>query len=276
MSSEQEYAQRREREAAFHDKWASEMDPSHTLVDETFTSTTAIENRYILDQFGDLKGKRVLDYGCGSAEGGIFLAKQGASVVGIDVSPGMLEAAQRLASYHDVTIETRQVVADGIPADTNEFDFVYGNGVLHHVDLAKARGELARIMKPLSRGCFIEPLKYNPVIEVYRRLADTVRTPDEHPLSFADIEDFNQVFHHVKHREFWFSTLAVFLKFYLVDRADPKVDRYWKKIYTDADKLGSFFNPLKAIDDHLLDAFPLLRRLCWTSVISVADPRGKS
>lgn len=271
-SSADDYAQRREREAAFHDKWAAEMDPNKTLVDETFTSTTAIENRYILDKFGDVKGKRILDYGCGSAEGGIYFAKLGAEVVGIDVSPGMLEAAQKLAQHHGVKIETRQVTGDGIPGDKDEFDFVYGNGVLHHVDLSKARGELSRIMKPGSKGAFIEPLKYNPVIEVYRYLANTVRTEDEHPLSFSDINDFKQVFRHVSHHEFWFSTLAVFLKFYLVDRADPKVDRYWKKIYTDAAKIAPIFSPLKALDDKLLAAVPPLRRLCWTTVINVADP----
>jgi SAM-dependent methyltransferase len=272
MTSATEHGERLQREAAFHDQWASGIDPAHTLVDETFTSATAIENQYILEQFGSLKGKRVLDYGCGAAEGGVYFAKQGATVVGVDVSPGMLAVAKRLAEYHGVAIETRQVQGERIPADNGEFDLIYGNGVLHHVDLSRSRPELARIMKPEGRGCFIEPLTYNPVIEVYRRIADTVRTPDEHPLSFRDIESFRDAFGEVTHREFWLTTLAVFLRFYLWERVDPRKERYWKKIYTDAERLSPFYTPLQRIDTAILSRLPFLGRLCWNTVITVGKP----
>jgi len=268
------YEERREREARFHDQWAADIRPDNTLVDETFTAPTAIENRYILEQFGDVKGKRVLDYGCGAAEGAIYLAKLGARVVGVDVSPGMLASAQKLAAHHGVEIETRRVEGDGIPAANQEFDLVYGNGVLHHVDLRLARPELARVMKPTGTGCFIEPLTYNPVIDVYRRLADTTRTADEKPLSFEDVELFRQNFGEVTHKEFWLSTLSVFLKFFLVDRVHPREERYWKKIYTDAERLKWFFEPLRKVDEALLERVPFLGRLCWTTVITVRQPRG--
>ena len=78
------------------------------------------------------------------------------------------------------------------------------------------------MLKPSGKGCFIEPLSYNPVIEVYRHIAHTVRTADEHPLSFRDIEGFASHFQEVTHREFWLTTLAVFLRFYLWERVDPK------------------------------------------------------
>jgi SAM-dependent methyltransferase len=271
MSSD--YEQRRQREAAFHDDWAAGIDPETTLVDETFTAPTAAENQYILGEFGPLAGKRVLDYGCGAAEAGVYFAKLGASVVGVDVSPGMLTAASKLAARHGVTIETRLVTADGIPAESAEFDLIYGNGVLHHVDQAKARPELMRILKPQGKGCFIEPLSYNPVIAVYRRIADTVRTADEHPLSFRDIDAFKEFFLDVKHQEFWLTALAVFLRFYLIERVDPKKERYWKKVYTDAQRLASFYGPLRKIDDAILKNVPSLGRLCWNTVITVARPR---
>ncbi len=269
-----EYAERRRREAEFHDDWASAIDAETTLVDETFTSVTAVENRYILDTFGDLKGKRILDFGCGAAEGAIYFAKQGASAVGIDVSPGMLRAAQRLAEHHGVKIETRLVESDSIPADAGEFDFIYGNGVLHHVDIDRTRPELARTLAQSGTACFIEPLTYNPVIEVYRKMAETVRTADERPLKFPDIEAFRDHFGVVAHREFWLLTLSVFLKFFLVDRAHPAKARYWKKIYTDAERVAWFFEPLRRADAAILAAAPPLRRLCWNTVITLAEPRS--
>lgn len=273
MSSPEAEAQRRHNESEFHDRWASEIDPTDTLVDETFTSITAVENQHILGQFGDVRGKRILDYGCGAAEGGVYLAKLGADVVGIDVSAGMLAAAQRLASRHGVKIETRQVTSDLIPAADQEFDLIYGNGVLHHVSLPVAIPELSRILRPGGKGCFIEPLPYNPVINVYRRIAREVRTPDEKPLTFGDIDRFKSNFDQVSHQEFWLTTLSVFLKFYLIDRANPNQERYWKKIYTDAGKLDSFFGPLRNLDERLLKLVPPLRRLCWNTVITVAGPR---
>lgn len=273
MSLSSSNEERRQKEAEFHDKWASEIDVERTLVDETFTAVTAIENRHILSQFGDVRGKRVLDYGCGACEGGIYLAKQGANVVGIDVSPGMLEAAQKLAAKHGVSIETRVVKSDGIPAEAKEFDLIYGNGVLHHVDLAQARPELARIMKDDGTGCFIEPLEYNPAIDVYRRIARTVRTDDEHPLSFSDIETFRRNFFDVEHQEFWLTTLSIFVKFFAIDRVDPRRERYWKKIYTDAPQLAPLFSTLDRIDRKLLPTLPLLRYLCWNTVITVRRPR---
>jgi SAM-dependent methyltransferase len=273
MTPSVNHEQRLEREATFHDEWAATIDPATTLVDETFTAPTAVENQYILEQFGPLKGKRILDYGCGAAEAGVYFAKQGARVVGVDVSPGMLDVAKRLAERHGTSIEVRRVTGATIPADAGEFDLIYGNGVLHHVDLSRAKPELARVLAPNGKGCFIEPLSYNPVIEVYRRIADTVRTADEHPLSFPDIDGFRAHFDEVAHREFWLTTLAIFLRFYLWERVDPKTERYWKKIYTDAERLRGFFDPLRRLDDVVLSRVPALGRLCWNTVISVSHPR---
>jgi 2-polyprenyl-3-methyl-5-hydroxy-6-metoxy-1,4-benzoquinol methylase len=264
--------ERRRKEAEFHDQWAADVDVGDLLVDETFTAVTAVENQHILEQFGNVRDLRVLDYGSGMSEGGIYLAKQGARVVSVDVSPGMLENAKRLAALHGVEIETRQVTGDTIPGDADEFDRIYGNGVLHHVPLDTAIPELARVLKPSGVGCFMEPLPYNPLINVYRRIAKEVRTEDETPLSFSQIEQFKQSFADVTHQEFWLTSLAVFLKFYVWDRANPNKERYWKKIFTDADKIAGMFRPLNAIDRRLMSLMPPLGRLCWNTVVTVRRP----
>jgi SAM-dependent methyltransferase len=265
--------ERRRKEAEFHDQWAAGRDLGDTLVEEPFTAVTGIENQHIQEAFGDVRGKRILDYGCGAAEGGIYFAKRGASVVGVDVSPKMLDLGQDLARAHGVAIETRVVDSDRIPAADGEFDLIYGNGVLHHVPHDTAIPELARVLKRTGTGCFIEPLPYNPVINVYRRLAKEMRTDDERPVTFAQIEAFKSHFTRVEHEEFWLTTLSVFLKFYLWDRADPNRERYWKKIYSDAPKLEGFFRPLNALDRRLLRMVPALGRLCWNTVITLSAPK---
>ncbi len=263
---------RRQKEADFHDQWAADVRVSDALVDETFTAVTAIENQHVLSQFGDVQGLTILDYGCGAAEGGIYFAKRGAKVVAVDVSPGMLELAQKLAKHHGVKIETRLVCSDRIPGADNEFDRIYGNGVLHHVPLETAMPELARVLTDNGKGCFIEPIPYNPIINAYRKIAAAVRTDDERPISFEQIQGFRKDFGSVTHREFWLTALAVFLKFYLWDRVNPNQERYWKKIYTDAAELETFFAPLRDIDERILKAFPVLGRMCWNSVITLSKP----
>jgi SAM-dependent methyltransferase len=262
------------REAEFHDRWASEIDPREALVDESFTAVTALENAHVERTFGDVRGLSILDYGCGAAEAGVHFAKRGARVVGVDVSPGMLAAAERLAAHHGVTIETRLVTGAAIPAAAGEFDRVYGNGVLHHVDMGAAVPEIARVMRPEAVGCFIEPLSYNPAIAVYRRLAEAVRTPDERPLRFRDVRRFEPWFAEVSHREFWLTSLAIFGKFFLVDRAHPSRERYWKKVITDGPANAWWFQGLPALDEAILARLPLLSAMCWNTVIRVARPRA--
>ncbi|HZJ71313.1 MAG TPA: methyltransferase domain-containing protein, partial [Planctomycetota bacterium] len=88
---------RQQRERLFHDVWASEVDP-HELdpIRRAFCSTTP-ETTYAFRALGDLKGKRVLDLGCGAGETTVWLALQGAQVDGVDISPGMVEVTRGLA-----------------------------------------------------------------------------------------------------------------------------------------------------------------------------------
>jgi hypothetical protein len=127
------------------------------------------------------------------------------------------------------------------------------------------------VMKPAGIGAFIEPLSYNPAIAIYRRRAEAVRTPDERPLRFRDIRRFEPYFADVSHREFWLTSLAIFGKFFLVDRAHPSRERYWKKVITDASANAWWFRRLPELDETLL-RIPGLSALCWNTVIRVAGP----
>ena len=135
MSSPEAEAQRRHNESEFHDRWAARIDPTDTLVDETFTAITAVENQHILAQFGDVRGKRDARLRLRRRRGRGVPGQAGREVVGIDVSAGMLAAAQRLATRHGVKIETRQVTSDVIPADRRGVRPHLRQRGLHHVSL---------------------------------------------------------------------------------------------------------------------------------------------
>ena len=57
-----------QREAAFHDAWASSTKLEDVLVRECFEAPTALENQFILSRMGSLRDKRLLDIGAGLGE----------------------------------------------------------------------------------------------------------------------------------------------------------------------------------------------------------------
>src|SRR5688572_10456136 len=60
-----------------------------------------------LDALGDLRGKSVLDVGCGSGRISVLLAKRGANVVGIDFAENMIEKAVFHAKQNKVDKQIR-------------------------------------------------------------------------------------------------------------------------------------------------------------------------
>ncbi len=267
MNNPQGSTERQEREAAFHDDWAASLDLDEILVRESFEADTALENQYALSQLGDLKGKRVLELGSGAGEGAVYFALQGAEVTATDISSGMVAVIGRLAEKFDVKVAAQVMPAEVLDFPGASFDVVYGNGVLHHVDFRKAVQETARVLKPGGKAVFIEPLSYNPVINVYRHIAKTVRTADERPFRFKDLKEMMPYYRRAHHQEFWFFTLWIFLYFYLIERADPAKERYWKKVIKDAPKFSRIFGFLNSLDRFFLKVFPFLKIFCWNTVI---------
>lgn len=57
---------------------------------------------------GDVRGKRVLELGCGTARCSIALAKQGATAIGVDSSAEALSTARYLCEREEAKVELRQ------------------------------------------------------------------------------------------------------------------------------------------------------------------------
>ncbi len=254
-------------EETFHDQWAQSIDLDDLLVREAFEAETAEENRLALRRLGDLRGKRGLDLGCGAGETSVYFALQGAEVTAYDISREMLRVADALANRFDVSIRTVKGQAERLEFADASFDFVFGNGVLHHVDIPLAAREIKRVLRPGGMAVFIEPLEYNPVIQLYRRIAKDVRTETERPLGRADVRLLAGVFDGVEAQGVWLSTLLIFVYFYLVERADPSKERYWKKIISDADRVKGWYRILRRLDRILLRGIPFLRWYCWNLVL---------
>jgi len=254
-------------ESNFHDTWASTIDVDHLLVHESFEAVTAIENRHALNIMGNIKGKHILDLGCGAGESSIYFALKGAKVTPADISPDMIRVVNQLAAKYNVEVDAKVMIAEDMDLPNSNYDFVFGNGILHHLDRKRAYHEIFRVLKPGGRAIFIEPLSYNPIISIYRLLAKTVRTKNEKPFRFRDFRYLRKLFTHVQHSEFWLVTQLIFIYFFLVKRISPRKERYWKKVIAEADSLAPMYTKLLKIDNFLLSRMPFLRRFCWNTVI---------
>lgn len=254
-------------EAHFHDEWALGTRLEDVNVKEAFESFTAPENQFILTQIGSLRGKRVLDLGPGLGESSVYFALQGAHVTSIDVSPEMCALVQRLAEVNGVRVESIVASAEAFDALKGGFDVVYAGNLLHHIDDRDlVLRNIHAVLKSGGRFFAIDPLAHNPVINIYRRMANKVRTAGESPLRMSDLELFKKYFIDVGHREFWILSLVLFLKYYFVDRIHPNEDRYWKRILKEGPATARWLRPLQKIDA-LLSRLPLIRCLAWNIVI---------
>lgn len=109
-----------------------------------------LERRLLLRLAGDLRGRAVLDVGCGDGTLTLALARAGAaSVAGCDIDPRMItHAAARAARQQDAIHYT---VADAarLPFADRSFDLVTVVTVLAFVpDAEGAVREMARVLKP--------------------------------------------------------------------------------------------------------------------------------
>jgi len=99
---------------------------------------------------GDVRGRRVLELGCGAAAGARWLATQGAEVAALDLSAGMLRHAREAADRSSVRVPLIQADALALPFAAGAFDVVctaFG-AVPFVADSAAVMREVARVLRP--------------------------------------------------------------------------------------------------------------------------------
>lgn len=201
----------------------------------------------------DLRGKTALDYGCGGGEFSWLLAQMGAKVVGVDISPISVAQARALAppSRKGSPIF---LVADAhhTPFSDGCFDYIFGNGALHHLELDQAYAEVSRVLKPGGTAFFQEPMHDHPLLWLFRRLTPHFHTADEKPLSYSDIRAASRWFQKVSHREHFLLAVCVAPAHLLGKR-------------TTLVTIGL----ADRIDQFLMRIAPPLRRLAWLTVLEM-------
>lgn len=268
--SDQNIEELLKREEEFHDDWADNENIDEIDPVAFFESMASFENKYIIEKMGDLKGKKILDVGAGLGESSVYFAMKGAIVYYNDISPKMGEFAKKLADLHNVELQYLIQPVEKLEMHKNEFDFIHCANLMHHVPIEDHDFWIKSMYESLKDDGALftwDPLKYNPVINIYRRMAMDVRTIDEMPLGFDILKKYKKYFTKVEHKENWFLTNLIFIYYFLIKRYSPNKVRYWKQIYKEDEKsIGWWFKPLAALDK-LLMKIPLLNYMAWTITI---------
>lgn len=261
-------AERQKSEEVFFDRYAGEVDVEK-LARLPLFSGHAFENRYAAEVMGKLRGLRVLDLGCGWGEDAVWFAEQGAHAVGIDISPKMLSLAAGFAVRKGVrnAVSPVRATAESLPFADERFDVVFGRGTLHHVDVPASLREVYRVLKPGGVAVFSEPLADNPVLNIYRRLNRSIRSPLETPLRYRDLPRIGGSFDAYEHREFKFFAMVVLVWYYCRSKMAGTFYTGWFRDLDGGIACRRSYALSQRLDAIFLRIVPRLGRWCWLTVI---------
>ncbi len=113
----------------------------------------------ILNLLGNLRGKSLIDIGCGPGVYSVEFAKKGAKVFGLDISRKMLDKARNNAKMTNIKLTLQEADAHFLPFMDKSFDItVFILTILN----AKMVQEAARVLKPDGLFLFSDT---HPIIE---------------------------------------------------------------------------------------------------------------
>lgn len=210
-----------------------------------------LEYAYAL--LGDVTGRRIIDFGCGSGANTVLLANRGARVWGVDISEDLIRLAQRRLEVSGQGGGAQFLVgsAHDLPFPDNSIDIVFGIAILHHLDLKLVAREVHRVLRPGGRAIFKEPVRNSRLIRFIRSLIP-YRAPDispfERPLTDDELRAFSRPFASHKVRAFQLPHVRL-------GEVLPVVKRYGQRLYQS--------------DGVLLKAVPALRYFAGIRVIEV-------
>ena len=96
----------------------------------------------------DLKGKKVLEIGCGLGAHTEMLCRLGAEVTSIDLAPQSITTTKKRLELKGLHANVFEADAENLPFEDGEFDFIWSWGVIHHSPSTKKCAiEIDRVIK---------------------------------------------------------------------------------------------------------------------------------
>lgn len=134
----------------------------------------------LVDRVGVEPGERVLDVACGTGNAALRAAAAGGRVVGVDLTPELLEVAGRLGAEAGLEVEWVVGDAEALPADDASFDVVLSSfGCMFAPSHELAARELARVLHPGGRLALASWSPESSIAELGRIVISHLPPPPE-------------------------------------------------------------------------------------------------
>ena len=150
--------------------------------------------------------QRICEFGCGEGASAVELAALGYQVVGFDLSPDLIEKANRRAALDHVEDKARFLIANGAEAvlTMEPFDLVFVEAVLHHMNPEEGLDTILRLLKPGGYAVIQEPVCFSGSLQWLKDCVPIKKdlSPNERPLNQDDLELMEEKFKIVERRYF--------------------------------------------------------------------------
>jgi SAM-dependent methyltransferase len=190
----------------------------HTAIDYSQVKRyldPAADTRYPLEYafhlLGDIRNKAVVDLGCGTGENLVPLAKRGADVTGIDISPDLIQHAQQTIVAANITARALVGSAYDSGFENESVDVIFCVALIHHLEIPKVRDEMHRILKKGGVIILSEPVRFSKVYDRIRKMlpAQEDVSEFEHPLTISELDSMCETFMREKQRLFRLPFVAI-------------------------------------------------------------------
>jgi magnesium-protoporphyrin O-methyltransferase len=140
----------------------------------------------------DLAGQRVLDAGCGTGALAAALARRGAHVVAVDLSPTLVALARERHNTAGLTGTIDFRSGDMLAPELGEFDYAVAMDSLIHYRRRDAAGALGRLAPRVRRGVLATFVPFSPLLAVKRAVGRCFprsdRAPDVWPQRYRPLQ----------------------------------------------------------------------------------------
>ena len=150
--------------------WINNLDQFLDSATATETSWFALYQRAFREK---IKGKKVLEMGCGDCVNAAVMAALGAEVYANDIADSSGKIIEALNEAYKFEFPIRFVSGDFLEnnLDSRKFDFVVGKAFLHHLELPieeQFLKETARLLKENGEARFFEPAVNSKLLDELR------------------------------------------------------------------------------------------------------------
>lgn len=138
-----------------------------------------------ITEYADLRGKALLEIGCGNGRASAMLVRAAGTLTAIDPDADLIRAAKSSVPGADFLLGS----GEALDFSDSKFDAVIFTFSLHHQDSALALKEAHRVLKPGGQLLIIEPSKEGDIHPFFRMFRNEDRNI-ENALEAITASDF--------------------------------------------------------------------------------------